>query len=310
MKKVAKWLGIVVAMVLGLGLAGYGWAHAKTSSVLQERFTAHSIDFPVPYPAADGSVSLDAAIARGKHLVEARYVCVNCHGYNFAGGTMIDDPMIGTLLGPNLTGGQGGKVSGYRIADWDLAVRHGILPDGRASAMPSQDFKKMTDQELSDIIAYVRSLPKVDRVVPGLKLGPLGKVLIATGKLELSVRQIRDHHAMHADRAPQTEPTVVFGQHVAQVCVGCHRVDFAGGPIPGAPPGWAPAANLTPHAEGVKGWTYEQFLTAMREGRRPNGTPVKAPMNEMLPYTKAMTDVELKAMWLYLSGVSAKPTGT
>jgi len=43
------------------------------------------------------SVALQGAQARGKHYVTATYVCVNCHGADFTGGTMLDDPAIGTL---------------------------------------------------------------------------------------------------------------------------------------------------------------------------------------------------------------------
>jgi hypothetical protein len=46
--------------------------------------------------------------------------------------------------------------------------------------MPSVDFRLMSDQELSDIIVYLRAQPPVDSVVPAPTLGPLGKVLIAT----------------------------------------------------------------------------------------------------------------------------------
>jgi hypothetical protein len=85
---------------------------------------------------------------------------------------MIDDPMIGRLLGPNITGGEGGRTADFGPADWDRIVRHGIQPDGHPAFMPSEDFRSMSDQELSDIIAYVRSRPTVDATVPPPAPGP------------------------------------------------------------------------------------------------------------------------------------------
>ena len=59
----------------------------------------------------------------------------------------------------------------------------------------------MSDQELSDIVTYIRSVPPVDNEVPGVALGPLGKVLVATGQLPLAVERIREHQRPSRDRA-------------------------------------------------------------------------------------------------------------
>ena len=44
----------------------------------------------------------------------------------------------------------------------------------------------MSDAELSDIVAYIRSLPALDAAVPGPRFGPVGTVLLALGKFPLS----------------------------------------------------------------------------------------------------------------------------
>ncbi|MBX3270557.1 MAG: c-type cytochrome [Sandaracinaceae bacterium] len=256
------------------------------------------------------ALALERAVARGRHLVEARYACIECHGDDFGGGTMIDDPMIGSLYGPNLTGGEGSRVTDWTVAEWDRAVRHGILPGGRPSAMPAEDYQRMSDQELSDVIAYVRSFPAVDRRMPPISLGPLGTVLMATGQLPLSVTRIAEHDRAHPVAPPEAAPTVEFGEHLAGVCTGCHREDMRGGPIPAAPPDWLAAANLTPHADGLAGWSYEDFRTAMREFRRPDGTELGLPMSLMRRYISNMSDVELEAMWAYLQSLQPQPTGT
>jgi cytochrome c553 len=67
--------------------------------------------------------------------------------------------------------------------------------------------------------------------------------------------------------------------------------------------------NLTPHAEGLAGWSYENFVAAVRQGVRKDGTPLRSPMSMMLPYAQKMEDDELKALWAYLQSVPAKPTG-
>jgi mono/diheme cytochrome c family protein len=231
---------------------------------------------------------------------------MECHGGDFGGGVMIDDPAIGRLLGPNLTGGTGSRTAGFRPGDWDRIVRHGILRDGRPSLMPSVDFQRLSDQELSDIVVLVQSQPPVDKDVPRVTLGPVGKVLVATGKLVLSADAIAANgDAPHVVNPPASAATVEFGRHLAATCMGCHGQDLAGGPIIGGDPSWPPAANLTPHPEGLARWSSVQFARAIREGKRPDGTALRSPMSGVVPYAVKMSDVEVEALWMYLQSLPA-----
>lgn len=337
MKTALKILGVLV-LVLVLAVGGVlGWATMKDRSLLSRTFAVHDVDFPIPFPldsmaaaqavtsfasmdasATDGdgatgpdldALALQQAIERGQHLVHSRYGCVECHGQNFGGGTMIDAAPIGRLLGPNITLGEGSRTLSYTAKDWDHIVRHGIKPDGTPAVMPSEDFKRMSDEELSDIVAYIRSMPPVDNTVPAPTFGPIGKVLVATGKLPLSADHI-DNQATHAVRPPAAEPTVAFGEHLAGVCMGCHRQDLSGGPVPGGDPSWPPAANLTPDESGIGSWTYDDFVTALTTAKRPDGTMLKEPMSIMTQYANQMTDTEKQALWAYLRSIPAKPTGS
>lgn len=255
------------------------------------------------------AIATERAAARGKHLVESRYACIECHGVDFGGGTMIDDPMIGEVKGPNLTLGQGGVTAAYTAADWDRKVRHGVRPDGRSGLMPSEDYLDMSDRELGDIVTYLRSLPPVDRAVTPVTPGPLGKVLVATDQLPLAAARM-PVYAEHDAEPPATADTVEFGTHLLGVCTGCHRAGLDGGPIPGAPPDWLPAANLTPHADGLASWTREDFVKVMRTGVRPDGTTVGVPMAMIVKYGARAEDVELNAMWTALQAAAPAPDGT
>ena len=321
LKNVLKWIGIVVAVLLALALAGYGYASYQAGARLSQTYEPHEVDFPVPWPltgeesaelkeerpeADPQKVAHERAVARGEHLVEARYVCSECHGEDFGGGTMIDSPVIGTILGPNITTGEGSVTTDYTIADWDRIVRHGLKPDGTPTLMPSEDFVDMTDRELSDIIAYLRSRPPVDNEVPPVDLGPMGTVLVANGSFIVTAENV-DHHEEHRELPPEESDTKAFGKHLAQVCTGCHGKEFRGGPIPGGDPSWAPATNLTPHEQGIADYSFGDFDEAMRQGTKPNGEKVKPPMDDMMPYAKKMTDTEMRALFAYLQSLPARP---
>ncbi len=253
---------------------------------------------PDPLAGVDlAAIATERAVARGKHLVDSRYFCTACHGEDFGGGTMIDAPPMGKILGRNLTSGAGGVVASYTVANWDAVVRHGVKPDGRPTVMPSEDFAAMSDHELSDILAYIRSLPPVDRDVPVPAWGPIGTMLLATHQLRLTAEHV-PHDVPHAVAPPNPGDTLAFGKHLAATCRGCHGPEFAGGPIVGGDPAWLPAANLTP--TGLTGWTYDDFVAVMREGQKKSGGGVGVPMNEVIPWTRRATDEELAAMWAYL----------
>jgi hypothetical protein len=66
-----------------------------------------------------------------------------------------------------------------------------------------------------------------------------------------------------------------------------------------------PAANLTP--AGLGSWTENDFVRALREGRRPDGSAI----NEFMPWRSyaSMSDLDLKALWLYLRSVPPKASG-
>lgn len=330
MKKAALAFAVLAVAIVAVAGGGFAWGKSVSAARLARSYVVHQVDFPIPFPLspaeldalraerADGGaedplagVDLTAlatarAIARGQHLAEARYACVECHGPQFSGGTMIDAPVMGVLKGKNLTSGQGGVVSDYRPADWDRLVRHGVKRSGLPTPMPSEDYAAMSDRELSDLISYIRSLPPVDNTVPDPTFGPVGTMLLASNTIRLSAEHI-EHQAPHLVEPP-TEDSPGFGKHLVTVCIGCHNPQFTGGPVPGGDPAWPPALNLTPHADGLAGWTYEDFVKAMREGKRKNGAELRVPMKNMVVYAKHITEPELKAMWAYLQSLPPLPT--
>lgn len=324
-------VGGVVLLVGAVGLgAGFAWARTTASARLERTWQTHRVDFPVPFPLtaqevdalkaerlartdeAQGNapaeldlkaVATERALARARHLLESRYACLECHGKDLGGGIMMDAAPVGRFVGPNLTSGKGGVVSQYTVVDWDRMVRHGVKPNGQGSVMPSLDFLEMSDQELSDIIAYIRAAPPVDKEQPPSTLGPIGYVLMAKGDMLVSAERSQPDKA-HPVAPPDPGETVAFGKHLLQTCTGCHGSSLAGGPIAGGDPSWPPAAPLTP--QGLAGWTLADFQKAMRSGVSKDGRMVQEPMKGVVNATKAFTDQELAALWAALQAPPAQ----
>ncbi|MEI8025669.1 MAG: c-type cytochrome [Pseudomonadota bacterium] len=239
-----------------------------------------------------------ADIELGKHIVNSRNGCVECHGSDLAGKTFINDPAIGVLSGTNLTPSAMGSKSDVEIIQ---SLRFGVKGDLKPLVfMPSHEFQHLSLHDMQSIVAYLRSLPSVEKANQPIKLGPLAKILFATGKVPSYIPAasglIRREHGF--TEKPEEAATPEYGAYLIKAgCAGCHGQELKGGPIPGAPPEWLPAANIAADSTAAK-WTKEQFVTAMREGKRPDGSVISPPMP--IPLTSQLKDVELEAMWAYI----------
>ena len=243
-----------------------------------------------------------AGLALGARLTKVRG-CVDCHGANLAGDILIDDPMVGRLSTPNLT--LGGRGAELEPRDWERAVRHAVRRDGSPlRIMPAHEFTTIADDDLGAIVGYIRSLPPVAKQQLAPRVGPIIRALFLAGQVQLLPAELIDHarpHAAHFDAAP----TAKYGEYLAIGCTGCHGPTLSGGKIPGAPPEWKPAANITP--EGIGRYSEDDFMRILRTGTRPDGSAVDSAMPWRL--TKEMTDIELKAVFAYLKTVPAKAYG-
>ena len=142
-----------------------------------------------------------------------------CHQADGGGGLVVDAQPVWTWYAPNIT--SGGKTASYSPEDWDRLVRHGVKPDDTNATMPAIDYMALSDRELSDVIAYVQSLPAVDAVQPETVLGPVGRCLAAARCPLLRKRSTTRFRRSWRPRSGCHRR--LWGAH-RQVCVGCHRL--------------------------------------------------------------------------------------
>lgn len=271
-------------------------------------YTDHHINRKWAVPAHALAIPTDSlSIARGRHVATAISRCSGCHQRDFGGQVFIDIPPVAFLYAANLTRGRGGVGGQLTDLDWERAIRHGVKPDGSVLLlMPSQEFLMLSDQDAAALIAYLKTLPAVDREPMRNRVGPVGRALYAKGDVALIPVERIDQGAAHPPAVP-VGATVEYGRYLVDVggCRGCHGPGLSGGHIPGAPPDWKPAANITP--TGIGYYKEEDFFRALREGKRPGGLSIDPPMP--YAYTRDLTDEEIRALWLYLKTVPPKPFG-
>lgn len=288
----AAWLIAFVAGVAAL-LAWLGYRHERQ---------AHEV------PAVKLELPSDSAsLARGEHIARAIGTCTLCHGPDLAGTVYMDAGPLGLVVGPNLTPGRGGIPADFTTADWARAIRYGVHPDGTSLlVMPSEVFVNFSDRDLASLIAYLKTLPPVDRELPETRLRWLGRILLGAGQLPLLVAE-KTPRPVHVAGVPPGQ-SVAYGRYLADVsgCTGCHGHGLSGGRVAG-PPGLPPASNLTP-AGPIAAWSKADFFRLMREGLRPDGSRI----DDFMPWRQlaGMTDDELRAILAYLRSVPPRETGS
>ncbi|MGB8648613.1 MAG: cytochrome c [Anaerolineae bacterium] len=289
MRKILKWVGIGLGLVIGLVVIAVIGTMLNTDARLNKTYTIADETIPAPTDPA--------TLARGKRWAQA--YCADCHGDNLAGvNKWLDIPNLITVDSANLTSGKGGVGREFKDTDWVRAIRHGVDPEGKPMLMPaSADYYYLGDQDLAAIIAYVKTVPPVDHETQDLVLSPPGKILYGIGAFgNLAPAETIPHNVRPA-AAPQPGVTAQYGEYLVNTggCRACHGPQFAGGkdPNPAAPP----VPGLGPGSDYAK-WTDADWIKAMRTGITPSG---KA-LTDFMPWKSVgqLTDEELKAIYQYL----------
>jgi Cytochrome c. len=297
MKRVLKWVGYAVGLVIVLLVVAVGVVYALSSS-----------KFNKSYPMAVEPVAIptdSASLARGKHLVEAVGKCQGCHGDNYTGTKMFDDPAFGKLTSANLTSGPGGIGGTFADVDYVRAIRHGVGKDGKTLLfMPAEAFYYFNDADLGAVIAYIKTLPPAASTIPAKRsIGPVGRAVMLLTPMPLHSASRVPQNAQRPADVP-IGVTKEYGEYLAKTggCTSCHGEKLSGGnKIDGVL-----ALNLTPGGE-VSSWTEADFMKVIRTGTRPDGRVLSAAMP--WPFAKNMTDDEIRAVWLYIHSLSPKKLG-
>lgn len=293
MRRLLRWTGYTLGIVVGLVVLAVTAVYALTG-----RDMGRTWEVP---PAAVQAATDPAEIARGKHIVAAIAKCQDCHGDDFGGQQMMDDPVFARLWASNITAGSGG-IAGYTDADWERAIRHAVGRDGKPLVfMPAEAYATMSDDDLAAVIGYLRTVPPVNRATPDPSVGPIARALYLGGKFPLLPATLVEHESRPPK--PPAGVTVEYGAYLATIggCRGCHGGELTGTGDPNAP-------DIT-RTGRTAGWSEADFFRALRQGTRPDGTTING---DMMPWARSglMTDEEMQAVWRYISSLPGKPAAS
>ena len=262
-----------------------------------------------------------AAMAQG-NATNGQYIakaagCVGCHTVNksgatpFAGGRALETP-FGTFYGPNITPDKQTGIGNWSDTDFKRAIRQGERPDGSHyfPAFPYPSFTGMSDSDILDLWAYLKSLPPARQAnrEHDLRFPYKLRFLVAGWKMLFFTPG-------PAGSVPSANDPVARGAYMAGAlghCAECHTPrNFLGGPdknekFAGAkiPEGKVP--NLTPTR--LKKWSDAELKEYLMTGTSPNGDIAVDPMSEVITNTTSqLTSADMAAMIAYLRSLPPRP---
>jgi mono/diheme cytochrome c family protein len=276
------------------------------------------------YPNIEASKD-PAVIAHGEYVANALAHCSACHQpgrydqprklgarHDMRGGMRIPIPMFGTFIPANLTPLATGIAD---IADSQLArvIRHGVDRRGKIAPLMRFAVGPMSDEDLTAVISYLRTIPPRSNVVPPDEYGPIAKLLLVS--LQPSELKAPPYVAPASGAAGIS---VERGRYLANgpaFCAGCHTPasPFDGfkpsGPVFSGNAEPEPdaldktqefvAPNLTPDPETgiIAAWPEDGFVARFRSGRVLAGSSM--PWENF----QQMTDEDLRSLYRYLRTV-------
>lgn len=275
--------------------------------------------------------SLKGVVERGKYLALHVANCLDCHSTrDFTkysgpiipssygqGGEPFDQKLgvPGIVYAKNITPDMETGIGSWTDDEVMRAMVQGVSKNGDTlfPLMPYYNLSRMAKEDLSSIIAYLRTLKPVKNKVADRKLMVPMSMIYEPKFLQPSI---------DANVRPPQSDAVKYGEYMTTFadCMTCHTPltpkgpdmsrAFAGGFVFDAPTFKVVSANITPDsATGIGGWNEERFLnkfTLYRDEKNYNFNPGK--QNTYMPMTAyaGMKDEDLKAIYAYLK--SLRPT--
>jgi mono/diheme cytochrome c family protein len=267
--------------------------------------------------AVVGTASAHGDAKRGEYIATAGG-CIGCHTEDrkdaaaFAGGRPLKTP-FGTFYGPNITPDNEHGIGRWSEADFIRALRFGERRDGSNyyPAFPYPSFTHISDDDLGDLWAYLRTLPPNPRASqPHALRFPFGWRFLVTAwkSLYFTPGPFVPNPALSESRNRGAYLVQALGH-----CGECHTPrDFLGGPktgrflAGGKGPDGKRVPNLTPTR--LKSWTDAELRQFFVTGDTPDGDSAAEPMDEVIrTNTSRLSAQDHGAMIVYLRTLPALP---
>ena len=256
--------------------------------------------------------------ARGA-VIFAAGDCVGCHTDAKAktaplsgGAPMPTD--FGVFYAPNITSDKGHGLGSWTEAEFKRAMREGKGKDGEFlyPVFPYPAFSGMSDQDISDLWAYMKTIPASNRASKAHETKfPFGMRPLLLGW------RVMFFHKGPLEPVAGKSAEWNRGRYLAEAvahCGECHSPRNALGGIDdknayaGNPkgPDNQNAPNITPHKDGIPSWGVAEIEEILNSGGKPDGDYVGGGMGLVVEGTAKLSAADRKAIAVYIKSLPPK----
>lgn len=251
--------------------------------------------------------------------------CASCHAAPgakgvakliLAGGVRLESD-FGTFIGPNISPDPDQGIGGWRIEDFANAMLAGVSPEGAHyyPAFPYGSYARMTDRDVADLFAFLRTLPGSDAASVPHELGFPFNIRRTLGGWKLLFFSDAPRVTL-----PEADDQLRRGQYLVEGpghCGECHTPRNAiGGFKPGAwlagaqnPDGEGVIPNITPASTSIGDWSASDIAYYLESGFTPDFDSVGGSMVEVQKNMAQLTSGDRDAIAAYLKAVPAVSDG-
>jgi mono/diheme cytochrome c family protein len=244
--------------------------------------------------------------------------CVSCHAAPgskaegapvLAGGLALNSP-FGAFHVPNISPDEVSGIGSWSLAQFGDAVTRGVGPDGGHlyPSFPYGSYARMSVKDVTDLFAYIRTLPKSSNVAPPHELGFPFNIRLALGGWKFMYFNDRPRVALaNPDDKVKRGQYIVEGAghcgecHTPRDALGGFKADqwLAGAPNPD---GKGKVPNITPGGE-IGGWSEADIANYLETGFTPDFDSAGGSMVEVQQNMARLPASDREAIAAYLKAI-------
>jgi mono/diheme cytochrome c family protein len=269
---------------------------------------------PQPHPDSYWEAAGAPDVKNGE-LVFSMGGCVSCHKapkaegaaeLTLSGGIALNSP-FGIFHVPNISPDEKAGIGSWTLAQFGNALTRGVGRNGEHlyPSLPYGSYARMAAKDVSDLFAYIKTLPRSDNVAPPHEIGFPFNIRLALGGWKF----------LYLDDKPrvtiaEADEAVKRGQYIVEGpghCGECHTPrDGIGGFLPnmwlaGAPnpEGKGRIPNITPEGS-IASWSAADIVTYLTDGNTPEFDFVGGTMAEVQRNIAKLPASDREAIAAYL----------
>lgn len=247
--------------------------------------------------------------------------CASCHAapkakgeekLKLGGGVELKTP-FGTFVAPNISPDPVHGIGAWSVGDFANAMKRGVSPEGEHfyPAFPYASYSRVSDADLVNLFAFIKTLPAVDQSAPDHKLSFPFNIRRGLGLWKLLYLDPSFVVDVSADNQQ-----LLRGRYLVEGlahCGECHTPrNLIGGPDRGrwlaggqSAEGNEKIPNITPHKDGLGAWSAKDIENSLETGFTPEFDSFGSSMADVQSNMAKLAAEDRAAIAAYLKQIPA-----